>query len=440
MTSSNEPPGGPAGQQGRRRPPTIDLKATEVGQGAETGASASSSSTGTEHTGFRAFRNWLPPKFSWPRFAPPPFGFPWTLAAAGAGGAAFILIVLALAGVFSSQDSGNTIADRRIARLEQQLRDLAARQVPSPTAPKALDDLASRLARLETVIATPSAPVSDAALANRLALLGGEIKALVERIDVLGRRNDEIASTASEAGKRADAVTASIAELRKAQTAAAPTVARDEIDALANRIAALERVAKAMETQLAARVASDDRSLRMVVVANTLNASVERGAPFIAELAAAKAVAPDAAILAPLEPFATAGVPTATALARELAALTPALAKAVGTPARDGGILDRLKANAEKLVRVRPIDDVSGDDPAAVIRRIDIRTEQGNLAGAAAEIAKLPAPARDLAKPWLARVDARNAAIDASRRFAGNALAALAKSSPHVSPPQKPSL
>jgi hypothetical protein len=435
MTSSNEPPGGPAGQQGRRRPPTIDLKATEVGQGADPGATASSSATGAENTGFRAARDWWPPKFPWLRFSPMPFRFPWTLAAAGAGGAAFILIALALTGVFSSRDGGNAIADRRVARLEQQLRELVARPIPSTTAPKGLDDLASRLTRLETVIAKPPAPVSDAALANRLATLGGEIKALAERIDVLGRRNDEIASTASEASKRVDALSASIAEWRKAQTSVAPTVARDEIDALTGRIAALERAAKAMETQLAARVASDDRTLRMVVVANMLNAAVERGAPFAAELAAAKAVAPEAGELAALAPFATSGIPSATALARELAALTPALAKAAGiaTPARESGILDRLKANAEKLVRIRPVDEVSGDEPAAVLRRLEIRTEQGNLTGAAAEIAKLPAPAHELAKPWLAQLDARNAALDASRRFAGNALAAVAKSSPQKS-------
>ena len=151
-----------------------------------------------------------------------------------------------------------------------------------------------------------------------------------------------------------------------------------------------------MEAQLAGRSGGDgaDRSLRLVVVASTLNAAVERGAPFAAELAAAQAAAPDAKALAALEPFAKSGVPSTAALARELTALMPALAKAVGTSSRDGGILDRLKANAEKIVRVRPIDEATGDDPVAVVRRIEMRAEQGNIAGALAEIAKLPEPAR----------------------------------------------
>ena len=79
--------------------------------------------------------------------------------------------------------------------------------------------------------------------------------------------------------------------------------------------------------------------------------------------------APDPKGLAALEPFAKSGVPSAAALARELTALMPALAKAVGTAPRESGILDRLKANAERIVRVRPIDEVdrrrSGGDRAA---------------------------------------------------------------------------
>ena len=219
--------------------------------------------------------------------------------------------------------------------------------------------------------------------------------------------------------------------MKKVQAPAAPTVNPAEVEALATRIAALERAAKAMEAQLAGRSGGDgaDRSLRLVVVASTLNAAVERGTPFVAELAAARAAAPDAKGLAALEPFAKSGVPGTAVLARELTALMPTLAKVVGTSSRDGGILDRLKANAEKIVRVRPIDETTGDDPVAVVRRIEIRAEQGNIAGALAEIAKLPEGARALTKEWVARVEARNAAVDASRRFAADALASIGKPS-----------
>jgi hypothetical protein len=419
MSSSNEPPGGPAGPP-KRRPPTIDLKATEVGSepaaGTQAGPGAeASSASGTPR--WHAALAWLPPDF------------PWQLIAAGAGGAVITLAVLAMFGAFSSRDDSVMAVDTRLARAEDQLRQLAARPAPVAGDPKAVDDLSGRIARLETIVATPKAPIADPALANRIATLEGDLKALGERVGVLGRRNDEIASIAGEARSRADAAAAAVAELKKAPAPAAPAVEHKEIEALNTRIAALERAAKAMEAQLGARAAGDgaDRSLRLVVVASTLNAAVERGAPFTAELTAAKAAAPDPKLLAPLEPFASSGVPSANTLTRELTALMPAVAKAVGTTPREGSILDRLKASAEKVVRVRPIDEATGDDPAAVVRRIEMRAEQGNLNGAMAEIAKLPEAARALTKEWVARVQARNAAIEAGRQFAAAALASIGK-------------
>ena len=98
--------------------------------------------------------------------------------------------------------------------------------------------------------------MTDTALANRIATLEGEIKALGERIAVLGRRNDEIASVAGKAQRlpasSAAAVAAAVAELRKALAAAAAAVQRGDLDALANRVAALERISKAIEAELAA--------------------------------------------------------------------------------------------------------------------------------------------------------------------------------------------
>src|SRR5262249_22207634 len=110
MSSSNEPPGGPAGPP-KRRPPTIDLKATEVagepaaGAQAEPGAEAAASTSWSSR--WQAILSLLPADF------------PWPLVAAGAGGAVLTLAVLALAGVFSSRDDSVMAVDTRLARVEQ---------------------------------------------------------------------------------------------------------------------------------------------------------------------------------------------------------------------------------------------------------------------------------------------------------------------------------
>jgi hypothetical protein len=108
----------------------------------------------------------------------------------------------------------------------------------------------------------------------------------------------------------------------------------------------------------------------------------------------------------------------------------PALAKATGSPPQGGGsFLQRLQANAKKIVRIRPIDEVPGDGPEAVISRIEARAAAADLTGALAELGKLPAAVRAHAKAWIAKVEARDAAIALSRRFAADALAAIGKSS-----------
>jgi hypothetical protein len=285
------------------------------------------------------------------------------------------------------------------------------------------------LARLETTVATPRAPVADPALANRLAALEGEIRALAERVGVLGRRSDEIASIAGEARARGNANATALAELKAAQ-AKVPAVQRSVIEALMTRMAALEKVAKALQAELVRRVgeAGADRALRLLVVATALNGAVERGRPFVAELEAAKQIG-DPGTLVPLDPYAHSGVPTPQALAQELLQLVPALAKAAGSAPTDGGFLERLQANAKKIVRIRPVDEVAGDEPAAVVSRIRARAERADVAGALAELGKLADAARAPAKAWIAKVAAREAAVALSRRFAADALAAIGKPS-----------
>jgi hypothetical protein len=75
------------------------------------------------------------------------------------------------------------------------------------------------------------------------------------------------------------------------------------------------------------------------------------------------------------------------------------------------------------------VDEVPGDDPATVINRIELRAARSDVPGALADLEKLPAAIRAPADDWIKRAEAQNAAIDAARRFAGDALIALGKGS-----------
>jgi hypothetical protein len=336
---------------------------------------------------------------------------------AGVLGAAIVLAVLGSMGLLVNPNDGLSAVDARLAGLELEVRDLAARAPAAGVDARALDEVVGRVDTLEAAVVTSRPETGDPSFSNRIAAINGEVKALAETIGTLGRRNDEAAAAARAAQTRSDATAAAVAALAQKLPAGA-AVERSQVEALAARVAAVETSEKT--------AARGDQAVRLVLVATALKTAVERGDPFAGELAAAKALGADPKLTAALEPFAASGVPTSAALARELAVLAPSLRPASPAPARDG-FLERLQVNAEKLVRVRPTDEVAGSDAAAIASRVETRAAQEDIAGAQAELAKLSTTARAPAEAWLKQAQARTAALDASRRLAADALAGLGK-------------
>jgi hypothetical protein len=113
-----------------------------------------------------------------------------------------------------------------------------------------------------------------------------------------------------------------------------------------------------------------------------------------------------------------------------LSSLEPALLQAAETKPPESGFLEKLQAHAERLVRIRPIEEIAGDEPAAVIARVEVKAARGDVPGALTELGKLPPPLRAPAQAWIDRAQGRAGALAASRRFAADALAALVKPSP----------
>jgi hypothetical protein len=388
----------------RRRPPTvIDLPATEVPSDAAAAEAPESSELPP-----------LPPDPPPPEPDPPPGGRPpfaflpeelsWTHASAalaGVAGGLVVALLLWFGGVFSRGQEPSPDLSLKLAALEKQLNDLTARPAPAMVDPKAvdaaLDDARERLTRLERAQATPRAPVTDPVVLGRLNAAESAIKSLADNAAAMSRRADTTDASLRELNGRIDTLTAT---LRDVQTTA--------------RSAA----------------AGSDRASRLAVAASALRNAVEHGDPFTAELAIVKPLAPDASLIAWLEPFAASGVPSNTALGQELVAIIRPLLGPPAEPPRDGGFLDRLAANAEKLVRIRPIgEETRGDDRPAILTRAGQRASQGDISAALTELAKLSPEARAPVQGWIAKTEARNKALDASRRLTADAVAAL-KSAP----------
>ena len=429
MIGDDAPSSGLPGSEARRRPaPTIELPAVEIKsrpqQTTETEASVP--------TGEGPERADSPPQPASAPTAGPGLGSAdgiWRVAGAAVGGGLVVLAGSLLIGTAFRPDSSSPATDTRLTQIERQIRELASRPASNSTDPGTIESLASRLAKLEGAAVGLRAMTGDPSFANRIATIEGEAKAASEIIAILGRRTDETATAARDSRQRAEVNAAAIAELK--QTIAgfgASPVGRSELDALSSRVEAVERSEKTLEAALAKRQAegTPDRSVRFAVAAAALQRAVERGEAFAPLLATTKPLMPDAKAAAPLEPFAATGVPSATALARQLTELAPALYQAAGSP-RDTGLLDRLTASAEKLVRIRPINEVPGSDASAVIARIEFKAAHADLNGALAELAKLPADVRAPADAWIKAAQARAAAIAASQQIAAGALTALGK-------------
>jgi hypothetical protein len=274
-----------------------------------------------------------------------------------------------------------------------------------------IDDLAARVASIESKTGKPAAPVPDPAAAARiealeksLASLRGDLSGLRAQSEKLAAAVNDLKSTPRESSLSPD------------------------LSAITERLSQIERATRAQTAEIAQESAkpADDVPLRRVVAASLLDVSVRQGEPYAAALAAAKSLAENADTLKPLDGFAASGVPNAASLSRELLTLVPKLSPAQENSSSGSGIVDRLQAGAAKLVRIERTDGV-GNDRGAVVARATAAALRNDFAEARRELKTLAPADRAAAQAWLDKADAHDAALAASRQFATEAMAALAK-------------
>jgi len=361
----------PDSGRAKRAPPTIDLEATEI--------SGETQSAGAGDQPKRSFQ--------WPSRA----AISSVIAAVTGAGAAALVIAVALFLEWPGEVAPPTAA---------------------PQANAAIDALASRVASIEAKAAKPPASAPDPAAAARIEALEKSFASL----------RGELAGLRGQSEKLAAAVN----ELKSTPRESVPPV---DLSAINERLAQVERAVRAQTAEVAQESTkpADDMPLRRVVAAALLDVSVRQGDPYTAALTAAKSLAADADALKPLDGFAASGVPSANALTRELLTLVPKLSPPVPENSTTGsGLVDRLQAGAAKLVRIQRTDAV-GNDRGAVVARVTAAALRNDLAEARRELNTLAPADRSAAQVWLDKADARDAALAASRQFATEAMAALAK-------------
>jgi len=267
----------------------------------------------------------------------------------------------------------------------------------------------------------------DRRLDARLAAVTGALSAMNERIAALETSVRESADAARTAAARADKAIAAFDDTNKKGDERA-TLDRGALDDLQGRLRTLESLELTMrqvQERLDHLSGATDNAVRSALAADALRNAVERDRPFVAELAAARAVGLDAGALAALAPFAVAGLPRPNLLLRELSALLPDLRQAVSPPGDNLGYLDRLKTSAVRMLQIRRVTDDPGDDPAAVLSSIEFKMARDDIDAVITQLDRLPPAARAVTEPWRARTVARRQALEAVRTLAAATLAGL---------------
>ena len=396
---------GPLPDSGRpkREPPTIDLEAVS----SETRAAGETSSDPAAEPEPKVAANETSPEIAeapveeTPRAAEPPSRpvSPWVVApVSGAVAAALVIGVGWMLGWPAIQPVSEPPAAQQNAA--------------------AIDGLTARVAGLEAKAGKLVADPRTEALEKSVATLRAELAATRAQGEKLASALNDVKSA-----PRADgAVSPDL-------TAFAERMAKIENQMRAQGAEIAQQGSKIANAQSADAKAANDMPWRRVLAAVLLDVLVRVGDPYPAALATAKSLAPSPDALKPLDPFAEKGVPNANRLSSELLALVPKLTPAQQAAATTGtGIVDRLQAGAAKLVKIERTD-TAGTDRGAVVARITAAALRNDFNEARRELKTLSPEDRAAAQGWLDRADARDAALAASRQFATEAMAVLAKPS-----------
>jgi len=387
----------PDSSRPKREPPTIELEATEISSETKSAAAASSEATPEPVTEPTPEAAKVSVEESPVAATPSRPVSPWIVApVSGAVAAALVIGVGWMLGWPAIQP---------------------ASAPPAPQLSAAIDGLTARVAGLEPKVGKP-----DPAAAARTEALEKTVAAL----------RAELAATRAQGEKLASAVN----EVKSAPRG--DGTASPDLSGIDERIAKIESQMRTQGAEIAqqgskladtkAAKPADDMALRRLVSGALLDVQVRIGEPYPATLATAKALAPNPDDLKPLDRFAEKGVPNANRLSSELLALVPKLQPAVqqNNATTGTGIVERLQAGAAKLVKIERTD-TAGSDRGAVVARITAAALRNDFNEARRELKTLEPDDRAAAQSWLERADARDAALAASRQFATDAMAALAK-------------
>ena len=369
MVEPNSPDANPAETKtGPVRPPVLDLKAREAGK-PESEADKPDTAKPAEPRDSTG----KPMAAKAAATAQPEREF--AIGAAFVGGVLGLAAAygLALLGYWPSAPAPVVQPDARLAQLSRAIPELTT---ISETTQSELAALHARVAGLEKAGGAPtSAPAVD------LGGMQADIAALSARVEGLGAAPDTATLPADVAALKA--------ELAGFNT---------QLSELGARVGTTEAGVRTLETSVAATTATLAEQpadvgavLQLPLVLSGFESAFATGRPYETELAALRAAVPQASVPTGIANAATSGLARPDVIASTFAAVLPAML--AGRPANpdadwQNGALDWFRS----AIALRPTGELPGDDPEAVVSRLEAAIGRRDYPAAETLMSSLPAP------------------------------------------------
>lgn len=283
-------------------------------------------------------------------------------------------------------DSSLNEIETRLAAIEEQSTRITALEEQGKRTQVSLDATIAQLDGglnevRQAVAAVPTAAAVD------LTPLETQLKGLEDRVTAIGAGASSADATAL--AQTISDIEVGIAELRTQLTALDQRVAATDsaITTLKGDVATTQTAISSQTQTLAGTDIGP--AVRLPLVVSGLESAIANGRPFAAELAGLKTLLPDLAIPGPIEASAAEGLPRPDAVVAQFTAAVPnvlAGRAAVSTGDMGEDALEWMKG----LLALRPVGEVAGDTPDAIVSRLEAAVGRHDFKAAAGLLAQLP--------------------------------------------------
>jgi hypothetical protein len=260
---------------------------------------------------------------------------------------------------------------------------------------------------------------SDNEVAAKVNAISNEVESTKSAVAALKEAKPEV--DFGPVNDKIAAIEAKLTEMPKPNGLSADADTRiaalnDQVSKLETALADQKKAAEEAQAALLMRVEAiekkaseprDDVEVAVAIASAGLKAAIDRGGPFTAELDTLTGIDPNNPAVKELKTFATTGVPSRSKLVADFPDVADQILASINSGNPNQSLTDRLLSSAFSVVKVRPVGNVEGETPDAVVARMEAKLTDGDLKGADAEWQKLPETGKKVSADYEKSLSAR---------------------------------